>query len=33
MRLASEPPAGAPEQDPTLGVSAQALPDRQAAGK
>ncbi len=31
MRLAAEPPAGAPEEDPLLGVSAQALPRKQTA--
>jgi len=32
MRLAAEPPAGVPEEDPLLGVSAQAAPQKQTAG-
>jgi NAD(P)-dependent dehydrogenase (short-subunit alcohol dehydrogenase family) len=31
MRLADEPRAGMPEEDPLLGVSAQALPERHTA--
>jgi NAD(P)-dependent dehydrogenase (short-subunit alcohol dehydrogenase family) len=32
MRLAGEPVAGKPEEDPLLGISAQALPEKQAEG-